>query len=375
MVINEEQLISILKNSKNVLLIEPPYKSTFIPLGLAKISSFIKNNGGKVEFSRVPIPGNFDLICITSMFTNNIDRVENVIKKCHRSFFLNKIPILLGGIAASLVQSDVFDKVDIFKGYSQILDQIIPDYSLNYGVKSPWDSYSYLFTQRGCVNKCKYCMVHKLEPKLWINPKWKNMILDRLPNIMISDNNILATNKKHSEEVLIYLAEIQKPVLFNNGIYAKIINKDNAKLLAKIKYSRSGLRTAFDRLEDDGYYQRGMQYLIDAGAKIQGNSLTYILFNFEDTPQEAYYRAQEAWKFKSNPYLMKYRPFDSEKKGHFIGKYWTGNLTKAFSLWGQLYGYNRGDKTFEGFMESGLTKLKTKIRLTNEDWDKWYYKR
>lgn len=369
--IKEAELISILKKSKNVLLIEPPYRRSYMPLGLAKISSFIKKYGGQTTYSRGVVGDNFDLICITSMFTNDVKKVEQIIKECKKDFFLNEIPILLGGIAASLVQSNTFDQVSVFKGYSQILDQIVPDYDLDYQLKDPWDTFSYLFTQRGCCNKCKYCMVHLLEPEIWINPKWKDCILDKLPNVMISDNNILVTNKKHSTEVLTYLAKIQKPVLFNNGIYAKVINKNNAKLLAQIKYTRSGLRTAFDRLEDDGYYQRGMQHLVNAGAKIQGNSLTYILFNYLDTPQEAYYRAQEAWKFKSNPYLMKYRPFTVNKKGAFIGKYWTQNLAQAFSLWGQFYGYNRGDKTFEGFIKSD----KTKIKLTDEDWNKWNYRR
>lgn len=372
--IEESELLSILKKSKNTLLIEPPYRRSYMPLGLAKISSFIKKYEGKTTYSRGVISGDFDLICITSMFTNDTKKVERIIKECKNSFFLNKLPILLGGIAASLVELNIFNKVKVFKGYSKILDQIIPDYDLDYQLKAPWNTFSYLFTQRGCCNKCEYCMVHKLEPELWINPKWKNMIISELPNVMISDNNILATNKKHSEEVLNYLGKIQKPILFNNGIYAKIINKTNAKLLAKIKYTRSGLRTAFDRIEDDGYYQRGMQNLIDAGCKIQGNSLTYILFNFEDTPQEAYYRAQEAWKFKSNPYLMAYRPFITDKKGTFIGKHWTKKLVSAFSYWGQTYGYNRGDKTFENWMKNIETNREEKNKLTDEDWDKWHYK-
>jgi hypothetical protein len=113
-----------------------------------------------------------------------------------------------------------------------------------------------------------------------------------------------------------------------------------------------------------------MEKLKKAGMKIAGNSYTYILYNFKETPQDSYYRATEAWKFKSNPYLMRYRPLNQvTKKLDYVGKYWTQNLIRAFSYYGSTFGYNRGDKTFEGWMKS------SNIKLTNEDWDKWNYKK
>ena len=309
---------------------------------------------------------------MTSLFTNDIKIIKKTIRECQRSLFLRDIPILLGGITASLLGNDFnFNNVYIFKGYSKELDMNLPDYSINYALKKPWDSFAYIFTQRGCINSCDYCMVHKLEPKIWINPKWKEFILLNKKGVVISDNNILITDKRHSSSVLKYLKEIKIPVLFNNGIYAKAINKKNAPLLAGIKYMRSGLRTAFDRMEDDGYYQRGMQLLLDNGVNLKKDSYTYILFNFQDTPQEAYYRAKQAWHFGSLPYLMPYRPFTIDKKGTYIGKHWTLNLVRAFKNWGELYGFNRGDGTFESWCKSD----KTKINLGNVDWDKWYFQK
>ena len=67
---------------------------------------------------------------------------------------------------------------------------------------------------------------------------------------------------------------------------------------------------------------------------------------------------------------MRYRPLNqTHKKLDFVGKYWTLNLVKAFSYYGTTYGYNRGDKTFKGWMES------SDIKLTTEDWEKWNYRR
>jgi len=158
----------------------------------------------------------------------------------------------------------------------------------------------------------------------------------------------------------------------------RLINNGNAELLSSLSYVRNGFRNAFDRMSDDGYYQRAMEKIQKAGLKIKGNSYTYVLFNYIDTPQEAYYRARECWKYGSNPYLMRYRPLDQlTKKNSYVGKYWTKNLIRAFSNYGQNFGYNRKDGTFEawvkGYEKDG--KWKYKSELTGEDWDKWNHKR
>lgn len=100
-------------------------------------------------------------------------------------------------------------------------------------------------------------------------------------------------------------------------------------------------------------------------------SYTYVLFNYKDTPQDAYRRITTAWKYKSNPYFMRYRPLNQlNRNDEHIGKHWTKNLVRMFLFYGHTYGYNRGDKTFESWANT-----QDKIKLTNEDWDKWNYKK
>jgi hypothetical protein len=374
----ESELIEKLEQSKNVLLIEPDYKRQYIPLGLAKIATFIESNNGQVTYSRTAIPNKpdnkFDLICITTMFTTDIDKVLKTIRECQQSLFLRNVEIIVGGIAGTLMSDYIKKKTNIkniFTGYSKILDKIVPDYSINWKVNDVWNSFSTVFTSRGCNNNCAYCAVNKLEPDFWINPNWKNCIVNEKENVKISDNNLLFCSEDHQEEVLKFLAESKKGVLFNNGIYAKLITNRNAALLSKLKYVRFGLRTAFDRIEEDGYFQKGIEKLINAGCNLQKDCLSYVLFNFIDSPQDAYYRVTECWKYKAHPYAMQYRPLKETKKGKYIGKYWTHNLVRAFKNYVELYGYNRYDHTFETWQKSD----KTKIKLTDEDWDKWYYKK
>lgn len=374
-IIDESELIETLKKSKNVLLIEPPYRRQYIPLGLAKIASFVKNNGGKIKYSRGSISNsNFDLICVATCFTNDFDIVIKSVRDIENSILFRKIPVIIGGICASLIPNDLVNetkRAKIFVNCSDILDGYLPDYSIDWQVKGFFQDCMTLFTTRGCPNKCGYCMVWRMEPKFHILNYWKeNIEKINISNCVLSDNNFLAANPEHIESVINCLNENNKKVIFNNGVDCKLINDDNAKLLASLAYTRNGFRTAFDRMTDDGHYQKAMEKLIKAGLRISGNSYTYVLFNFNDTPQEAYYRATECWKYKSNPYLMRYRPLDQKQKQlNHIGKYWTKNLIRAFSYYGQTFGYNRGDKTFEGWIKS------SEIKLTSEDWDKWNYRR
>jgi hypothetical protein len=381
-IIDEIELFEYLDNSKNVLLIEPDYIRQYKPLGLAKIASYIKSKNGKVTYSRTGIiGGDFDLICITTLFTTDSKIVIQTIKECQRNIFLNNTPIIVGGIFASLMPEFIHEntKVKIFKGYSKKLDCCIPDYSINWQIKKPWDNSMIVFTTRGCPNKCGYCMVWRMEPDFYIQPNWKKSITENNFELaIVSDNNFLAANIEHIEEVVKVLIDKKKKVIFNNAVDVRLLTEEKAELLSKIIYSRNGrpgLRFAFDRMQDDGYYQKACELMIKKLNKknLNGIGLSYVLFNFNDTPQEAYYRSKECWKYKSFPYLMKYRPLNAlTKKEKFIGKYWTKNLVRAFELWRATYGFNTGDKKFETWANNNN---KNRIELTNEDWDKWYYKK
>ena len=369
----EEEIFSYLDKAKNVLLIEPPYRRQYIPIGLGKIASYIKSRIGKVTYSRIPIAGNFDLICITTLFTTDSKHVIDVLKKIRRSILLRYTDVIIGGIFASLMPEYIYKETGYksFCGYSKKLDMYVPDYSIDWKIKGFFQNAMTLFTTRGCINKCSYCMVWRMEPDYYICSMWKkNIEVVNREICVVSDNSFLSASYDHIKNVIVSLNENNKKVIFNNGMNCREINDKNAKLLASLTYIKNGFRIGFDRIEDDGYYQRGMEKLKKAGLKIGSYSYTYVLFNFNDTPQEAFYRASECWKFKSNPYLMRYRPLNqTHKKLDYIGKYWTKNLATAFTHYGALYGYNRGDRTFEDWVKN------SNIKLTEEDWDKWYYKK
>jgi hypothetical protein len=380
MILNEENMLVRLADAKRVLLLEPPYSRQWVPLDLAKIASFVKEHGGEVDFSRNPVMKNYDLICVTTLFTTQSKIVLKTISDCQRGLYTKNVPIIAGGIFASLMPEYIMKKtgIDVYKGYSKKLDLCLPDYSVDWQLEGYFKDTMMLFTARGCPNRCAYCMVWRMEPDYYILDNWKELIEKNDKKIcVLIDNNILAAPLEHLTNVVEALNRNKKKVILNGGVDCKLVTKENAKLLASLSYTHRGFRIAFDRMEDDGHFQRAMEMLIKAGLKPKGNSYGYVLFNFDDTPQEAFYRTMECMKYDVEPYVMRYKPLNRLANDvPFIGKYWTKNLVLTFSVYWQNYGWARNGGSFEKFVE-GYKALGNdkRVYLTKEDWDKWNYVR
>ena len=377
--INEKELFKILNDSKKILLLEPEYRRKYHPLGLMKISSYLKSYNKDVSFSRSFKNNNYDLICITTLFTyfseNVFDELQAIYKLSFSLFKNNNFKVLIGGIFASLMKNSILKKypnIFLFPGYSKKLDRCRPDYSIDYKVDKKWDSFSYVFTSRGCPNKCAYCAVRIIEKESWINNKWKEAIdLDK-PNVIIYDNNLSSCKEDHVNNVINFLVKNKKRVNFDNGFDCKYISKETIRLLSKLKFIHYGMRLAFDRINEDGIFQKAVEGLITGGIR-KGNIMAYILFNFNDTPQDANYRATECVKLGIKPYPQQYLPLDILNRDEiFIGKYWSKELVKAFRFFWLMAGYYT-KMSFENFIKIGPGK--EKFILTKEDWDKWYYKK
>ena len=74
---------------------------------------------------------------------------------------MKKTPkIMVGGVYVALMP-DRAEKLNpevlYFKGCSKILDEVQPDYSIDYLTDKKFDNISYIYTSRGCVNRCPYC--------------------------------------------------------------------------------------------------------------------------------------------------------------------------------------------------------------------------
>jgi hypothetical protein len=375
MIVSEQEMLEILRSSKDIILFEPDYKRKYIPSGLAKIITYI------LKQWKYPIHLNYlreyngeacDLICITTLFTYESKKVQ---ESLDRIYELNPgANVLIGGIFASLRPKwfeERYPKAKIFVGYSRVLDTCFPT-DLDWGITDEWKDYFTIFTTRGCMNKCAYCAVWRIEEKekLWINSFWRELLYNTpKKRIMVSDNNLTSAPREHVIEVLKTLHEINKPVLFNNGIDVKYVDEEYAKLLGKLKYvAGGGLTVAFDRIEEDGLFQDKVKMLLQAGVKPTVMK-AFVLYNFTDTPQEAHYRMNEVLKLGVRPYPQRYSSLYSldRKKDMFVGKYWTKNLTTAFRFYWLFAGCYK-KYTFE---EAVASKKYRQLKMSDEDWEKW----
>lgn len=112
----------------------------------------------------------------------------------------------------------------------QEIDDMQPDLSIYQNVPS---DIAYGFLTRGCPNKCKWCVVPRKEGA--IHPYWD---VDRVANgkrkIVLMDNNILAAGE-YGLQQLRKIIERGYRVDFNQAIDARLVNEENAALLAQIK--------------------------------------------------------------------------------------------------------------------------------------------
>jgi len=160
----------------------------------------------------------FDIVCITTLFTfywnKTIETINFAKKLCKK-----EKNIKVGGIAASLVSDQMFEETGIMpiKGQLQtpedlgdrrrkyddyIIDELPLDYSIleEIDYKYPANNAYFAYMTRGCVNKCDFCAVPKLEPIYcnYINLKKQLEETDRRfgakKDLLLLDNNAFASD-------------------------------------------------------------------------------------------------------------------------------------------------------------------------------------
>ena len=199
---------------------------------------------------------------------------------------------------------------------------------------------SWFFANNVLVHNCAYCSVWKIERERWVNDSWKDHVFMDRPNIMISDNNLSAVTFDHLKEIIDFSLKHKKKLLFDNGFDCKYITKEMALELGKVQFIRNGMRMAFDRIEEDGVFQKAVETLVESG--VHTNSLmAYVLFNFTDRPKDADFRARECVRLGVRPYPQYYRPLNVlNKETIFVGKHWTLQLGRAFRHFWLMRGLN-----------------------------------
>jgi hypothetical protein len=174
----------------------------------------------------------------------------------------------------------------------------VPDYE-NFGI-----DYSFGFTSRGCIRDCGFCIVKQKEGiQRDVNMDWV-----KGDKVLLIDNNFLASPKW--KEKLQYFIDNKIKVCFNQGLDIRLITKEKAEMLSKVKYydlkfNARRLYFAWDYMEYEEDVSKGIKLLLDAGVKPY-HLMFYVLVGFNTTFEQDMYRFKKLDGIGAKPFIMLY---------------------------------------------------------------------
>jgi len=173
------------------------------------------------------------------------------------------------------------------------------------------------FTSRGCIRKCGFCAVPRIEGDLVELDEWE-------PKPIICDNNLLACSKAHFDRVIDSLRGLAG-VDFNQGLDARLLTDSHAQRLAELDLSF--VRLAWDHTGLEDQVMLAIQNLRNAGIP-RSKIRVYVLFGYRDTPEDARYRLEtlKGIGMRSNP--QRYNPLDILKRDSYVAPNWTNRELK-----------------------------------------------
>lgn len=260
--------------------------TSFPNLALMKISAWHKKRGDCVEFFSPLNSAFYDQIYASKVFR-----------------FTKNNPYLFGDFIAGGIGFN--DNV-----LADEIEHIMPDYAL-YGV-----DYAMGFVTRGCPNKCSWCVVPSKEGEIRANAEIEEFHSVQ-KKIILLDNNILA--HEHGIKELEKIADRKIILDCNQGLDARLVDNDVAKLLAKIKFEK--IRFACDSSSQ-------MQPVKDAIEKIRkfsgkkGNFFIYVLVKDVD---DALVRVEFLRSIGADPFAQPYRDLNNHAE--------PPKILKRFARW------------------------------------------
>ena len=375
---------------KNILLVEPGYRNKYPPLGLMKIAQYHGPAGKRdtVRFVKGEDPSAcgvaWDRVYITTLFSFEWERTARSIDYALDLVGGQAQRVFVGGIAASLMhdryisepkwrgvrfikgllgeapahslQLDPFDEdfyADDTSG--KPIEDLVPDYSIldQIGYEYPVSDAYFTYASRGCVRKCAFCGVPKLEGMQRDTNSLTEVVegVSRLHgekrDLILMDNNVVASaNFREIIAEIVDLGfergaklrrgrfELQRRVDFNQGVDARILCKDPMYLAQLARIALKPLRIAFDHLGVRKPYSQAVRYSAAAGLTELSN---YMLYNFRDTPRDLFERMRlnvelnEELGIRIFSFPMRYQPVNRPDRGH-VGDRWNPYFLRSMQV-------------------------------------------
>jgi hypothetical protein len=376
--------------NKNILLIEPGYKNKYPPLGLMKIAQYHGplGKGDYVRFikgeDKSVLATAWDRIYVTTLFSFEFPRISQTIDFALSVANGHADKVFVGGIAASLMHERFLTEpcwhgIRFIKGLlsyppavalqldefseefysddraSRPIEDLIPDYSILDQISYKYPVYDAYFTyaSRGCIRKCSFCGVPKLEgdqrdtESISAVVRGVENLYGPKKDLTLMDNNVVASPR--FKEIIAEIRDlgftpgaklqrgrvpVQRRVDFNQGVDARILCKDPMFLRELSTICIKPLRIAFDHLGLKRPYEQAIRYAHQFGLNELSN---YMLYNFHDSPADLYERMRlnltlnEELGIRIWSFPMRYQPTDLPDRSH-IGEKWTRYQLRSMQL-------------------------------------------
>ena len=376
--------------NRNILLIEPGYKNKYPPLGLMKIAQYHGPRGKNdhVRFikgeDRTALLTAWDRIYVTTLFSFEFQRISQSIDFALYAANGHAEKVFVGGIAASLMHERFTSEprwrgIRFIKGllgappatalqlddfaeelyaddvFGTPIEDLIPDYSILEQISYVYpvrDAY-FAYASRGCIRKCSFCGVPKLEgdqrdtAPLTYLVRGVEELYGSKKDLTLMDNNVVASHR--FKEIVAEIRDlgfvpgaklqrgrvpVQRRVDFNQGVDARILCKDPMYLRELSTICLKPLRIAFDHWGLRKPYEQAIRYAHEFGLHELSN---YMLYNFHDSPSDLYQRMSlnvalnEELGIRIWSFPMRYQPTDLPNRSH-IGEKWTRYQLRSMQI-------------------------------------------
>ena len=377
--------------SRDILLIEPGYPNKYPPLGLMKLAAYhgAFGRGDRVTFikgeDKEVLNRAWHRVYVTTLFTFEWKRTASAIDFAICAAGNQSERVFVGGIAVSLMHEAFTNEprwagVRFVKGLldgppatalalsaddyefgaddliSTPIEELVPDYSIlnHIDYSYPVNDAYFGYASRGCVRKCSFCGVPKLEGAQRDMPPLTNLVEGvterhgEKKDLVLMDNNITASVRY--KEVIAEIRDlgftpgakltrhgnrpIKRRVDFNQGVDARILAKSEMFLREMSSICISPLRIAFDHIGLRKVYEKSIRMAADNQITSLSN---YMLYNFMDTPIDLYQRMRlnidlnEELGIRIWSFPMRYQPVTLKDRSH-VGKKWNRYYLRSFQI-------------------------------------------